>query len=258
MRVHGRVRVDASYPEAQGVCDFCGFHYNHNQLRWQADWRGPNIQNLGFLVCQSCLDKPQPNGQRTIILPPDPVPIMNARPEQYTIADNPFSPIGMTMTSDARAGGFIGTMTGGGGLVSAFNGTINKPFSQCAYVVASNSSFENYVGKNWSPYQGGITTPSSITAPVQTHSLSSFSAWAPNDQSFVSSGPTDYLVQGSINAVFWTTISSGTTAGNPGEMISGEPGGAPYQFHRLAFKGDGVTTIAVAQVQFSVAQIVSP
>lgn len=254
MRVHGRARIDRNRPEALGVCDWCGFLYNHNRLSWAYDWRGPNLQNLGFLVCESCLDTPQQNGQRTIILPPDPVSIRNARPQNFLAADNPMSPIGLTLTSNALAGGFIGTMTGGGGVVSAFDGVINKPWNMCAYISVSNSSYGNYVGKNWAPYIGGITTPSSLSASVTTHSLSSFTAYAPNDRSF-GTGPVDYLVQGSQNAVSWTTLSSGTTLGDAGEAISGEPTGTPYRFHRLAFQGDGATPIVVAQVQFSVAQI---
>lgn len=255
MRMHGRARIDMSHPEALGECDFCGFLYNHVRLSWQKDWRGPNLQNLGFLVCESCIDKPQPNGQRTIILPPDPVPVRNARPRNFTNADNPLSPIGLTLTSNTAAGGFFGTMTGGGGVISAFNGSANKPAHMCAYVSVSNSSYGNYVAKNWSPYIGGITTPSSLMAEVTTFTLSSFSVTAPNDQSFVSSGPTDYLVQGSNNGVSWTTLSSGTTAGTVGETISGEPTGSPYSMHRVAFKGDGVTSIYVAQVELSVSHI---
>jgi len=257
MRPHGRARISQTNPEALGVCERCGFLYNHNELSWQFDWRGPKLQNLRQLVCESCNDKPQQNGQRTIIIPPDPIPIANARPENYLNADNPLSPIGMTMTSNEPAGGFFGTMTGGGGVIAAFNGVTNKPWFQSAYISVSDSSFGNYVAKNWSPYIGGITNPSSLSYEVHAHSLSSFTAYAPNDQSFVSSGPTDYLVQGSNDAVAWTTISSGTTAGTAGESISGEPTGAMYRMHRLAFEGDGVTAIAVAQVQFSVNQISS-
>jgi hypothetical protein len=254
MRPHGRANISPTNPSALGICDFCSFTYNHKDLSWQMDWRGPNIQNLRFLVCDSCRDKPQQSGQRTIILPPDPIPIANARPQQFLVTDNPMSPIGLTQTSDEGASGFFGTMTGGGGVVAAFNGTINKPAFQCAYSVAT-TSYHGYVAKNWSPYAGGITEPSSLVAPVITHSLSSFSAYAPNDQSFVSSGPTDWLVQGSPNSVSWTTISSGTTAGTAGETISDTLTGSPYQFHRLAFLGDGVTAIYVAQVKFSVAQV---
>lgn len=255
MRPHGRARVDQNWPEAFGVCDACGFLYNLRDLQWRMDWRGPQIQNLRQLVCESCLDKPQQNGQRTIILPADPVPVKNARPWQLPQQDNPLSTIGVTLTSNVRAGANFGTMTGGGGVDSAFNGVINKPWFMCAYVTVSNSSFGNYVAKNWSPLQGGITTPSSLSSPIQTHVLSSFTAYAPNDQSFVSSGATSYVVQGSNNSVSWTTLYSGTTAGSAGEIISGEPTGGAYQYHRIAFRGDGVTYIAVAQVNFSVSDL---
>lgn len=43
------------------------------------------LQNLRILVCtQTCLDVPQPQ-LRTIILPPDPVPVSNPRPELYRV-----------------------------------------------------------------------------------------------------------------------------------------------------------------------------
>lgn len=242
-------------PQAWGICDRCGFLFNHNALNWAHDWRGTNIRDLGVLVCEPCLDTPQQNGQRTFILPPDPVPIQDARPEYGSVVDNPLSPIAMTLTSNIQAGGFFGTMTGGGGVISAFNGAVNKPWYQCAYASVSDSSFGNYVAKNWSPYVGGITTPSSLTAPVTTHVVSSFTAYAPNDRSFVSSGPTSWRIDGSNNGASWTNILSGVTAGNVGESIGGEPNGAPYRMHRLAFLGDGVTTIALAQVTFTVSDI---
>ena len=84
MRPHGRATIDRSFPRALGVCDRCGFLYNHDTLQWQFDWRGPRLQNLRILVCAGCLDVPQEN-LRTITLPADPVPIMNARPEQYDV-----------------------------------------------------------------------------------------------------------------------------------------------------------------------------
>lgn len=39
---------------------------------------------IGILVCEICLDLPQ-RQLGTIILPPDPVAVKNARPEQYAI-----------------------------------------------------------------------------------------------------------------------------------------------------------------------------
>ncbi len=80
----GRGRVSQSNPQALAVCDRCGFTYNHVDLRWQYDWAGIQLQNRRVLVCETCYDKPQENGQRTIIIPPDPLPIMNPRPEAYS------------------------------------------------------------------------------------------------------------------------------------------------------------------------------
>lgn len=78
-RPHGRARVNPSAPRAFAACDRCGFLVNHADLRWAHDWVGPRLQNKRFLVCDRCLDVPQEQS-RTIILPPDPLPIQNPRP----------------------------------------------------------------------------------------------------------------------------------------------------------------------------------
>lgn len=82
MRQHGRASINARSPKALGVCDRCGALYNLNALQWQFEWAGTKLQNLRLLVCKSCLDVPQEQ-LRTIVLPPDPVPVMNPRPEPY-------------------------------------------------------------------------------------------------------------------------------------------------------------------------------
>jgi len=79
MRPHGRARIDARRPVALAVCDRCQFLFNHSDLQWQMEWRGPKLQNIRLLVCQSCYDTPQEQ-LRTIILPADPVPVMYPRP----------------------------------------------------------------------------------------------------------------------------------------------------------------------------------
>lgn len=50
------------------------------------------MQNLRILVCPDCYDKPQPNGQRTIIIPPDPLPIQNPRQDPYMFMGQSSSP----------------------------------------------------------------------------------------------------------------------------------------------------------------------
>lgn len=79
---HGRAKVDARSPRAFGVCDRCGFLYNHKDLHWQYDFRGRSLANLRILVCDTCEDTPQ-NQLKPRIIPPDPMPIQNARPERY-------------------------------------------------------------------------------------------------------------------------------------------------------------------------------
>jgi hypothetical protein len=82
MRPHGRyARVDPQNPEAFAQCDRCGFWYNLRDLVWQDQWAGTKLYRTGALVCRTgnrCYDKPQEQ-LRTIILPPDPRPVLNAR-----------------------------------------------------------------------------------------------------------------------------------------------------------------------------------
>lgn len=252
MSYSGRAEVDARYPRAHAICDRCGFRFNHFKLRWQQDWRGPRLQNIRILVCESCYDKPQQNGQRTILIPADPIPIMNARPEAYTEDSQPLAGIG-AYPNPARWQfcAMIGTMTEGGGPQAAFDRNANKPSWMSAVKSVSNSSFNNYVGINWSEAPASIT-PSSLNSPVLTHTLASYVITAPNDSTF---GSTAFLIQGSQTGggyTAWTTLSSGNPAGTVGEEISGTCTGARYQFHRVAFYGNGTGAVAVAQVEFTV------
>lgn len=257
-RPQGRASISATRPRALAICDRCGFRYNYDQLTWQMQWAGVRLYNTRRLVCSSCLDTPQ-EGLRTIILPPDPIPVVNARPEFEVDNNNPRSGTGMSANLFLpQYGSFIGNLTAGGGLNSAFDANTNKPSQQSAGNSISNSSYNNYVGMNWSGRVDNLNMPSSLLPPVLRYSVTSFTAVAPNDRSFLGNTATSYVVQGSpANTSLygaWTTISSGVTAGSAGETISGTCSGAEYQFHRIAFLGDQVNPITVAQVQFDVAQ----
>lgn len=81
-RPHGHAHVNPRAPRAFAVCDRCARWFNHDQLAWQLEYAGPNLQNLRLLVCRECLDVPQPQ-LKPRILPPDPMPVMNARPEPF-------------------------------------------------------------------------------------------------------------------------------------------------------------------------------
>lgn len=87
-RQHGRARVDPSNPSAFGSCDRCGFLHNLNDLVWQFEWRGTQLQNTRFRVCRICLDVPQEQ-LRAKLLGPDPLPVPNPRPEMYAEEEGP-------------------------------------------------------------------------------------------------------------------------------------------------------------------------
>ena len=75
----GHAELDVENIRAFAICDACGSLWNHDRLSWQYQYRGPALQNTRKLVCPTCLDVPNPS-LRTIVLPPDPVPVINARP----------------------------------------------------------------------------------------------------------------------------------------------------------------------------------
>lgn len=83
---HGRAVVRATNPQAFGVCDRCNFLYNHIHLRWQIDYSGAGLYNKRILVCEKCYDTPQQQ-LKVIVIPPDPLPIINARPQDYVNAE---------------------------------------------------------------------------------------------------------------------------------------------------------------------------
>ncbi len=83
-RYHGRAEVDIREPRSFGVCDRCSFLYNLDDLQWQKEYAGVGVVNLEILVCRTCLDQMQPQLSATI-LPPDPDPVFNARPEYYVL-----------------------------------------------------------------------------------------------------------------------------------------------------------------------------
>ena len=89
MRPHGRASVSTRNPRAFGICDRCGFLYNHDQLQWQFDWAGASLINKRILVCNTCNDEPQ-SQLRAIVLPADPVPIINPRIQDYENAESDY------------------------------------------------------------------------------------------------------------------------------------------------------------------------
>lgn len=286
MRPRSRYQVDPTNPRAKAVCDRCGFMYQLQELRWQFEWVGPRLQNLRLYVCPPCLDKPQPN-LKTFVYPPDPVPVLNPRREQYT-QDNDgtiYASTGLTNSSSLvqRSGGMsgigvspnfftplygsrIGSLIGAGGVNAPMDGVRSKYSWQSATDLTStiNSTYGSYAGINWQgEAQPNLSLLSSLQSPIITHSLSSVSIYAPIDRSFLGSNPTTYVVQASnVNTSLfaaWTTIVSGTTGGTAREIIgvtiTSTMNNPLSQFHRVAFLGNGTDYVSLAQVTFSVNEV---
>lgn len=82
----GRAKINSRSPSAAGQCDRCGFLYSFSHLRWQMDYSGAGIYNKRILVCEKCYDTPQQQ-LKVIIIPPDPLPVLNARPPDYVTSE---------------------------------------------------------------------------------------------------------------------------------------------------------------------------
>ncbi len=79
-----RARTDPTSPRGWGTDMRSGFIVNVENLIEQTEWRGFKPMPTGTLTVHPYLDKPQ-RQLGAIILPPDPVGLMNARPENYPI-----------------------------------------------------------------------------------------------------------------------------------------------------------------------------
>ena len=110
MRPHPRrARTDPTSPRAWATSDRNGMVGNQKNLRWQMQWAGTGLINTRILVFDDEYDIPQ-RQLGTIILPPDPVAITNARPEQYYVDE--YAGILFEVPQPAN---FVGGISDGGG-----------------------------------------------------------------------------------------------------------------------------------------------
>jgi hypothetical protein len=99
----GRAKINSRNPQAAAICDACGFAYSHSELRWQMQWSGNKLVNLKQLVCRRCNDIP--NQQlRAIVLPADPMPVMNPRVPNYVAASTDYRATSGQNTVDPLTG----------------------------------------------------------------------------------------------------------------------------------------------------------
>jgi len=72
--------VDLNNPQPRGRCDRGGEIRPLNELRKEMVWVGERLQWNGWLVCDRHRDPPHPQ-DKPEVLPPDPVPVENPRPD---------------------------------------------------------------------------------------------------------------------------------------------------------------------------------
>ena len=80
------VKVDPSSPQGAGQCDRCSRWWNLRELVFQDQWAGQKIYNTQLLVCPKCYDTPFEQF-RTIILQPDPPPLLNSRVPDFEYSE---------------------------------------------------------------------------------------------------------------------------------------------------------------------------
>ena len=76
--------------------------YNHIDLKWQYGYSGATLVNRRILVCDRCLDVPQSQNM-AIVLPADPVPIVQARPQDFIAAETDYATL-TGYTTDPNTG----------------------------------------------------------------------------------------------------------------------------------------------------------
>lgn len=100
--LQGRAKTSVRNPAAKGECDRCGTWWQLDRLSRQFEWRGTSLADTGYLVCEPCLDTPYEQN-RTLILPPDPIPRVNPRPS-HDVTGIPY--IGTPLPTSPSTKGF--------------------------------------------------------------------------------------------------------------------------------------------------------
>lgn len=106
--LNGHARASPSNPIGVFLCDRCTMVWPRTAARRQFYWSGARLADSGLIVCTKCLD--DPNEQyRALILPPDPIPFDNPRPD-YSIT--PPATAGLSPPTSPLTQGFTGYQLG--------------------------------------------------------------------------------------------------------------------------------------------------
>jgi len=234
-RYRGRFfQVDTDNLSAEGICDRCGFRFNLKDLAWQYSFQGSfSLQNTRILTCQrgTCNDPPNPQ-DAAYILPPDPVPVLNGRPEPYAIDE--------TSWLSTQDGNVITDESGNPILTSIPNlddaaNTSNLVSSILAHAGSVAVAYLDLFNGN--PLSGGYSVLSAITgSSVRTNIaslLTTTSGIATNTSPIVVSAASTAVTNISYVGIYSASVSgsllmSGTVSASPTIAL-----GNPVQFPAL-------------------------
>lgn len=190
--------------------------------------------------------------QRHLHYPPDThggVPLFDGTDlVEVSFLSNPFDSLGLMLDLGGGSGGSpggevlitgstpIGTMTQGGGVAAAFNGTTSQSDAASARYYPSLSGYSNRVGLDH-----GAGNAKTVTKAIWN---------APNNNS--GAYPGGWKIEGSNNGTTWTTLFSKTeTTWTVGQVYTatGINTSAAYRFHCLTLEGNSVNSLNVAELQ---------
>lgn len=78
------VTINVDNPEALGICDGSGFVFRRSDMVKQMEWRGNALVWTGFIKGRKFIDEPNPQLKPPNIYRPDPIPVRDPRPPQYS------------------------------------------------------------------------------------------------------------------------------------------------------------------------------
>jgi hypothetical protein len=158
----------------------------------------------------------------------------------------PFNLKGRIRTQIANSAGvLIGNLIGGGGLAAAFDGNVNQTQAQGSESAgggASNSGYNNTVGKDWGVGQEKVVTK--------------FIIYGPSNDDLLGGGAgnvTTAKLQASSDGVNWVDLATTENITGHSSVTNTSSGiimTMAYRFHRINVNGNGANSISIAEVQF--------
>lgn len=226
--------VDPENPNAFATCMRCGFVTNIDKMAWQYAYRGSmNPINTQILTCgrQTCLDPLNPQDS-PLILPPDPLPVFNARPFPYTLEETSWLATEDGDILDTEAGDDLITP------IPNPSDAANTSILRCSIVAPSGSVATAYLDLfDGNPSSGGRSVLLAITgSSTRTNiaaNLTTTSGIATNTSAIVVSAASDSQTNISWVGIYSASISgallmSGTVSASPTIAIDN-----PVQFNAL-------------------------